>query len=91
MWKRLSLLWTVVRGDARLLWLALKHPKSPGWLKPAVALMVIYVVSPVDLIPDVVPFLGLMDDVVLVPLAIRFVLKRLPARVRDDIEGRVIG
>ena len=91
MWKRLSLLWTVVRGDARLLWLALKHPQSPGWLKPAVALMVIYVVSPVDLIPDVVPFLGLMDDVVLVPLAIRFVLKRLPARVRDDIEGRVIG
>jgi uncharacterized membrane protein YkvA (DUF1232 family) len=91
MWKRLSLLWTVVRGDARLLWLALKHPHSPGWLKPAVALMVIYVVSPVDLIPDVVPFLGVMDDVVLVPLAIRFVLKRLPARVRDDIEGRVVG
>ena len=91
MWKRLSLLWTVVRGDARLLWLALKHPLSPGWLKPAVALMVIYVVSPIDLIPDVVPFLGVMDDVVLVPLAIRFVLKRLPARVRDDIEGRVVG
>ena len=91
MWKRLSLLWTVVRGDARLLWLALKHPLSPRWLKPAVALMVVYVVSPIDLIPDVVPFLGLMDDVVLVPLAIRFVLKRLPARVRDDIEGRVVG
>ena len=89
MWKRLSLLWTVVRGDARLLWLALKHPLSPGWLKPAVALMVIYVVSPVDLIPDVIPILGLMDDVVLVPLAIRFVLKRLPARVRADIEGQV--
>lgn len=91
MWKRLSLLWTVVRGDARLLWLALKHPLAPRWLKPAVALMVIYVVSPVDLIPDVVPFLGVMDDVVLVPLAIRLVLKRLPARVRDDIEGRVVG
>lgn len=91
MWKRLSLLWTVVRGDARLLWLALKHPLSPRWLKPAVALMVIYVVSPIDLIPDVVPFLGVMDDVVLVPLAIRFVLKRLPARVRQDIEGRIVG
>jgi uncharacterized membrane protein YkvA (DUF1232 family) len=91
MWKRLSLLWTVIRGDARLLWLALKHPLSPRWLKPAVALMVIYVISPIDLIPDVVPFLGVMDDVVLVPLAIRFVLKRLPARVRDDITGRVVG
>lgn len=91
MWKRLSLLWTVIRGDARLLWLAIRHPLSPRWLKPAVVLMVIYVVSPVDLIPDVVPFLGVMDDVVLVPLAIRFLLKRLPARVRDDIEGRIVG
>ena len=90
MWKRLSLLWAVVRGDARLLWLALKHPLSPGWLKPAVALMVLYVVSPVDLIPDAIPILGLMDDVVLIPLAIRFVLKRLPARVRDDIAGRAV-
>ena len=90
MWKRLSLLWAVVRGDARLLWLALKHPLAPGWLKPAVALMVLYVVSPVDLIPDAIPILGLMDDVVLIPLAIRFVLKRLPARVRDDIAGRVV-
>ena len=90
MWKRLSLLWAVVRGDARLLWLALKHPLSPGWLKPAVALMLLYVVSPVDLLPDAIPILGLMDDVVLIPLAIRFVLRRLPARVRDDIEGRVV-
>ena len=90
MWKRLSLLWAGVRGDARLLWLALKHPLSPGWLKPAVALMLLYVVSPVDLIPDAIPILGLMDDVVLIPLAIRFVLRRLPARVRDDIEGRAV-
>jgi len=90
MWKRLALLWAVVRGDARLLWQALKHPLSPGWLKPAVALMVLYVVSPVDLIPDVITFLGVMDDVVLVPLAIRFLLKRLPARVRADIQGRTL-
>jgi uncharacterized membrane protein YkvA (DUF1232 family) len=85
MWKRLSLLWTVVRGDARLLWLALKHPLSPGWLKAGVAGIVLYVVSPVDLIPDVIPILGLMDDVVLVPLAIRWLLKKLPTGVRDDI------
>jgi uncharacterized membrane protein YkvA (DUF1232 family) len=89
MWKRLSMLWAVVRGDARLLWLALKHPLSPGWLKPAVALLVLYVLSPVDLIPDVIPFLGLLDDVVLIPLAIRFILKRLPARVLGDIHAAV--
>lgn len=86
MWKRLSILWAVVRGDARLLWLALKHPLSPGWLKPAVGLMALYVFSPVDLVPDFIPVLGLMDDVVLLPLAIRFILKRLPQQVRGDIE-----
>ena len=90
MWKRVAVLWSVVRGDARLLWLALKHPLSPRWLKPAVALMVLYVVSPVDLIPDVIPLLGLVDDVVLLPLAIRFILKRLPLRLRDDIAGRTV-
>ena len=90
MWKRVAVLWSVVRGDARLLWLALKHPLSPGWLKPAVALMVLYVLSPVDLIPDVIPLLGLVDDVVLLPLAIRFILKRLPTRVREDIAGRTV-
>ncbi|MDO9091730.1 MAG: YkvA family protein [Rubrivivax sp.] len=90
MLKRLALLWTVIRGDARLLWLALKHPLAPGWLKPAVALMLLYVLSPVDFIPDFIPLLGVVDDVVMVPLAIRFILKRLPAQLRADIEGRVV-
>lgn len=90
MWKRLAVLWTVVRGDARQLWLALRHPLSPRWLKPAVALMVIYVISPVDFIPDVIPLLGVVDDVVLVPLAMRFLLRRLPAAVRADIGSRSV-
>ena len=85
MWKRMALLWTVVRGDARAFWLALKHPLSPGWLKPAAALLVLYVLSPIDLIPDFIPVLGMMDDVVLLPLAIRFLLTRLPQVVRADI------
>ncbi len=86
MFKRLALLWTVVRGDARLLWRALRHPGAPGWLKPAVALMAIYLVSPVDLVPDMLPVLGVVDDLVLIPLAIRFVLDRLPPGLRADIE-----
>lgn len=90
MWKRLSLLWTVVRGDARQLWRALRHPGSPRWLKVAVALLVLYVLSPVDLIPEFVPVLGVMDDLVLIPLAIRFILGRLPAHVKRDTDERVV-
>lgn len=88
MWKRLSVLWSVIRGDARLLWFALKHPLAPGWLKPAVVLMAIYVLSPVDLLPETIPLLGLVDDVVLVPLAIAFIVKRLPAALRADFASR---
>ena len=48
----------------------------------------LYLVSPVDLIPDVIPVIGLLDDVILVPLAIRWLLKHLPASIRDDIARR---
>jgi uncharacterized membrane protein YkvA (DUF1232 family) len=87
--KRLTMLWAVVRGDARRLWWALKHPLSPRWLKAGVALLVLYVLSPIDLIPEFIPVLGVMDDLILVPLAIRFLLGRLPAAVRADIGHRV--
>ena len=83
--KRLSLLWALVKGDARLLLRALRHPSSPGWLKLGVAGIVLYVLSPIDLIPDFIPVIGVMDDIVLVPLAIRFLLSRLPAALRAEI------
>jgi uncharacterized membrane protein YkvA (DUF1232 family) len=46
--KRLTLLWAVLRGDARQLWFALRHPNAPGWLKLGTALIVLYVLSPID-------------------------------------------
>ena len=85
MFKRVAMLWALVKGDARRLWLALRHPLQPRWLKPAVGLVLLYVLSPVDLIPDVLPVVGVIDDLVLVPLAIRFMLRRLPAALRADI------
>ena len=81
MLKRLALLWTVMRGDAKQLWFALRHPAAPGWLKLGAALIVLYVISPIDLIPDFIPVIGFMDDIVLVPLAIRWLLKRLPPEI----------
>ncbi|CDS52964.1 putative membrane protein [Polaromonas sp. CG9_12] len=78
MFKRLTLLWTVLRGDARQLWFALRHPDAPAWLKWGTALIALYLLSPIDLIPDFLPVIGMLDDIVLVPLAIRWLLKRLP-------------
>ena len=85
MLKRLSLLWSLVKGDARLLWRAVRHPQSPGWLKFGTLGIALYLLSPIDVIPDVIPFIGVLDDIVLVPLAIRFLLNRLPAHLRTDI------
>jgi uncharacterized membrane protein YkvA (DUF1232 family) len=89
MWKRLSMLWVLVKGDARRLWFALRHPDAPVWLKAGTGLLLLYLVSPVDLIPEALPVLGLVDDLVLVPLAIRWMLGRLPAHVRAHADARV--
>ena len=88
MWKRISLLWTLVRGDARQLWFALRHPAAPVWLKLGTALIALYLVSPVDLIPEVLPVIGMVDDLVLVPLAIRFLLNRLPPAIAQATAAR---
>ena len=88
MWKRVSMIWAVVRGDARLLWKALLHPQAPGWLKLGAIGIVLYLLSPVDLIPDVIPVFGVVDDLVLVPLAIRWLYRRLPEWLRAEVEGR---
>ena len=81
--KRLVMLWRLVRGDARRLWFALRHPAAPTWLKVGTALLVLYVLSPIDLIPDWIPGLGMVDDLVLIPLAIRWLLQRLPPELRQ--------
>lgn len=88
MLKRLTLLWTLLRGDARQLWAALRHPASPGWLKVGTAMVVLYLFSPIDLIPDALPFIGVVDDLVLVPFAIRQLLKRLPREIREASAAR---
>ena len=88
MWKRLTVLWTVLRGDARRLWFAVRHPAAPTWLKVGTALIVLYVVSPIDLIPDVLPVVGVVDDLIIVPLAIRWLLARLPVDLAVELEQR---
>jgi uncharacterized membrane protein YkvA (DUF1232 family) len=88
MFKRVALLWTLVRTDARQLWFALRHPGAPAWLKAGAVLIVLYVLSPIDVVPDFIPFVGVMDDIVLVPLAIRWLLNRLPADVAEAVGKR---
>jgi uncharacterized membrane protein YkvA (DUF1232 family) len=91
MWKRLSVLWLAVRGDAKRLWYALGHPDAPVWLKAGTAAIVLYLLSPIDLIPEMIPVLGVVDDLVIVPMALRWLLSRLPTHVREHADARASG
>ncbi|MEY2876143.1 MAG: hypothetical protein RLZZ373_3514 [Pseudomonadota bacterium] len=91
MWKRIAVVWTLIKVDAQVLWYALQHPQSPRWLKVGAVGMVAYLLSPIDLIPDVLPVIGVVDDLVLIPLAMRWLLGRLPASIREYAERRARG
>lgn len=91
MWKRIAVIWNVVRHEARVLWHALQHPQAPRWLKLGAIGTVAYLLSPIDLIPDVLPVIGIVDDVVVVSMALRWLLGRLPPHIRQYAERRARG
>ena len=72
----------LIRKDAAVLWYALRHPARPAWLRPAVAMLAVYLLSPIDLIPDVLPVFGLVDDLVLIPLLVSWLVRMLPDALR---------
>jgi uncharacterized membrane protein YkvA (DUF1232 family) len=70
-----------IKRDAMTLWFARSHPQTP-WLAKALGVLVVaYALSPIDLIPDFVPVLGYLDDVVLLPALIWLALRLLPPPV----------
>ena len=67
-----------------MLWFCRSHPDMPLAAKVLAILVVAYAFSPIDLIPDFIPILGQLDDVILVPLGIWLVLKLIPQHVIAD-------
>lgn len=68
------------RKEVVTLFHAFRDPHTPAYLKLATALVALYVISPIDLIPDFIPLLGWIDDVVLVSVAVSWIVSRLPVR-----------
>lgn len=83
----------VLRTDVMTLYLAARDPRVPWHVKGLAALVAAYALSPIDLIPDFIPVLGLIDDLILVPLGVFAVIKLAPAQVmaelRREAETRV--
>jgi uncharacterized membrane protein YkvA (DUF1232 family) len=80
---RLFKLWRLARVDLRLLWFALQHRSRPLWLWPAVAVLGVYALDPVNF---TLPVIGFVDDFVLVPLALHVLLKLLPTEIRSGFK-----
>lgn len=66
------------------LWFAKSHPDTPWYAKAMGAFVVAYALSPIDLIPDFIPVLGYIDDVILLPILIWITVRLLPASVMED-------
>ncbi|MGF6528250.1 uncharacterized membrane protein YkvA (DUF1232 family) [Variovorax sp. PvP013] len=70
-----------VKRDGVTLWFALRHPLTPWHAKALGVLVVAYALSPIDLIPDFIPVLGYVDDVLLLPALIWLAIRLLPSPV----------
>ena len=76
-----------VKRDGVTLWFAGKHARTPWYAKALGVFVVAYALSPIDLIPDFIPVLGYVDDVILLPGLIWFAIRLLPPDVLADCRG----
>jgi uncharacterized membrane protein YkvA (DUF1232 family) len=67
-----------LRVDAHAVWLAARDPRVPWYAKLLGLIVTGYALSPIDLIPDFIPILGLVDDVILIPAGIWLMLRLIP-------------
>ncbi len=74
--------------ECHALYFAARDPRTPWYVKAFAAGIAAYALSPIDLIPDFIPVLGILDDLVLLPLAIFLVLKLIPAEVMAESRVR---
>ena len=76
-----------LKRDIVALWLAARDTRVPWYAKVVAGAVAAYALSPVDLIPDFIPLLGYLDDLVIVPLGILLAIRLIPAAVMSELRG----
>src|SRR6185503_147165 len=79
-----------LKREVLAIYLAAKHPRTPWYAKALLVAIVAYVLSPIDLIPDFIPVLGLLDEIVLLPFALVLVVKLVPEDVMAECRSRAL-
>jgi uncharacterized membrane protein YkvA (DUF1232 family) len=77
-----------LKANVLALWLAQRDPRVPVGAKIVAALVAAYALSPIDLIPDFVPVLGYLDDLLIVPSGVWLALQLIPQAVMDDLRAQ---
>lgn len=73
-----------LKSDIPAVFIALKHPKTPWYAKIIATITIVYALSPIDLIPDFIPVLGYLDDILLLPLLVMLVIRLIPKQVFEE-------
>lgn len=77
-----------LKRETMALYFAARDPRTPLVAKLLAAAVVAYALSPIDLIPDFIPVIGLLDDLVLLPIGIALVLRLIPPEAMADARAR---
>jgi len=77
-----------LKSEVYALYLAGLHPQTPRYAKLYLLAVVAYALSPIDLIPDFIPVLGLVDELILLPFAIALAVKLIPKNVMAECRAR---
>lgn len=77
-----------LKAEAFALYLAARDPRTPWYAKLLVTGIIAYAFSPIDLIPDFVPVLGYLDDLILIPMGIALAIKLIPVSVLAECRTR---
>lgn len=80
-----------IKRDVVALWMAARDRRVPWYAKLAAGCVAAYALSPIDLIPDYIPVLGYLDDIVLVPLGILLVVRLIPAPLMAEFRAMAAG
>jgi len=73
-----------LKNEVFAVYLAAKDPRTPWYAKVVAICTVAYMLSPIDLIPDFIPILGYLDDVIIVPAGVALAIRLIPAEVLEE-------
>ncbi len=80
-----------LKQDVLALWIAARDSRTPFAAKIVAALVAAYALSPIDLIPDFIPVLGYLDDLIIVPLGIGLAIRLIPGPLMNEFRHRAAG